>query len=131
MFIQPCFIRKNTKYLIDKLEELGYNYAKNGAGAWFIPLCELRFLGVNLYSNGYYMGINGAWDSDWIDCGTNEDLFLAIAALNDNGNYMQWFTDSKNWYQNKTNDIEIIRFGPGDPIGYHKATVKELVEHFK
>lgn len=131
MFIQPCFIKKNTKYLIDKLEELGYNYAKNGAGPWFIPLCESRFLGVNLYSNGYYMCINGAWSSDWIDCDVNEELFLAIAALNDNGNYMQWFTNGKNWYQNKINDIEIIRFGPGDPIDYHKATIKELIEHFK
>lgn len=56
MFTQACLIRKNTKELVKKLEELGYDYAENGAGVWFIPLCQLCFLGVNLYSKGYYMG---------------------------------------------------------------------------
>lgn len=84
----------------------------------------------------------------FIDCGTNEELFLAIAALRDDSNYMQWFiTDS------------ILSVSYGDSIGndhyftepkgimffwdeywdnatiisgrYHKATVDELIEHFK
>lgn len=64
------------------------------------------------------------------DCGTNESLFLAISALRDNNNYMQWFTDGNHWYQNKIADIEVERFGAGDPIEYHKATVDELINHF-
>lgn len=125
MFIQSCFIRKNTKYLRDKLEELGYAY--NGKSS---KQSELSCLYCCL--SGYYecREIPGRYESP-IDCGTNEELFLAIAALRNNSDYMQWFTNGKNWYQNKTNDIEIIRFGPGDPIGYHKATIKELIEHFK
>lgn len=120
-----CFIRKNTKYLRDKLEELGYSY--NGKSS---NLGELTCLCCCL--SGYYecTEIPGRFESP-IDCGTNDDLFLAIVALRDDGDYMQWFTNDKDWYQNKTNDVEIIRFGPGNPMGYHKATVKELIEHFK
>lgn len=137
MFTQPCFIRKNSKYLIDKLEELGYDYAENGAGAWFIPLCELRFLGVNLYSNGYYMGVNGVWGSDWIDCGTNEDLFLAIAALRDDTDKNQWFKSylfDKFVKCNEDEFHDIIKLKDMSidfKYIYHKATVKELIEHFK
>lgn len=91
MFTQPCFIRKNTKEIIEKLEELGYDYAENGAGAWFIPLCQLEYIGVNLYSKGYYMGVNGVWSNDWYDCGTNERLFIALASLRDDSDNNQWF----------------------------------------
>lgn len=162
MFIQSCFIRKNTKYLIDKLEELGYNYAKNGAGPWFIPLCESLFLGVNLYSNGYYMGINGKWGSNWIDCGTNEELFLAIAALRNDTDKNQWFVipkiktirlqgcfpqtigmdghqqiiDGYKWHLSNEDGISekirsYIENGEDEKFLPHKATVKELIEHFK
>lgn len=84
----------------------------------------------------------------YIHCGTNEELFLAIAALRDDTNENQWFiADSplsvsyddtvgndhyftepkgsmffwdKNW-----NHATIISGS------YHKATVEELIEHFK
>lgn len=85
---------------------------------------------------------------DFIDCGTNEDLFLAIAALRDDSNYMQWFiadsilsvsyddsigndhyfTEPKGimffWDENWDNATIISG-------RYHKATVDELIEHFK
>ncbi len=32
-----------------------------------------------------------------VDCGTNEDLFLAIAALRDDTDKYQWFTDGDKW----------------------------------
>lgn len=83
-----------------------------------------------------------------VDCGTNEELFLAIAALRDDSNYMQWFiTDSilsVSYDDSIGNDHYFI-----EPKGimffwdknwnhatiisgrYHKATVDELIEHFK
>lgn len=75
----------------------------------------------------------------FIDCGTNEELFLAIAALRDDTGDNQLFTNEKG-------DWGIYRDGsdgglPGmDFYGmpndfnlsyYHKATVNELIEHFK
>ncbi len=84
----------------------------------------------------------------FIDCGTNEELFLAIAALRDDSNYMQWFiTDSilsVSYDDSIGNDHYFI-----EPKGimffwdenwnyatiisgrYHKATVNELIEYFK
>lgn len=142
MFIQSCLIRKNTKELVDKIEKLGYDYAENGAGAWFIPLCELNYLAVNLYSKGYYMGVNGKWDDSCYDCGTNEDLFLAMAALRDDTDKNQWFVYDNTDYADEQ-EKEITYFiCKQDSIkdemcinsmyaDCHKATVQELIEHFK
>ena len=90
MFTRPCFIRKNSKYLRDKLEELGYSY--NGKSS---KQSELSCLYCCLFRYYECTEIPGRYESP-IDCGTNENLFLAIAALNANGNYMQWFTNGKN-----------------------------------
>lgn len=141
MFIQPCFIRKNTPELRKKLEELGYRYAQNGYAEWFIPIEDLPYLGVNLYSNGVYMGISGNWNN-WIDCGTNEELFLALAALRDDTDIDQWFIyDSMDaviesfrvyeWFICNEDRIEDMLFYDSHYLNAHKATVQELIEHFK
>lgn len=129
-FKQPCFIRKNTPELRNKLEELGYTYIQCGSAEWFIPIEELEYM-VTYPTSRCYQGCNGYWYEDDFDCGTNEELFLALAALRDDSDYMQWFTDGTEWYQNRQNDIEVIRYGAGSPINFHKATVNELIEHFK
>lgn len=134
MFTQPCFIRKNTPELRKKLEELGYKFS----GADHIELdCIVTFPHHDAFSvfaayhfNIYDDSFKIVW-KEYIDCGTNEELFLALAALKDDSDYMQWFTDGEKWFQNKQNDVEIIRYGAGDPINFHKATVEEIIEHFK
>ena len=129
-FTQSCFIRKNTPELRNKLEELGYTYIQCGSAEWFIPIEELEYL-VTYPTRGYYQGCNGYWHEDDFDCGDNEELFLALAALRDDDNYMQWFTDGEKWYQDRQNDIEVIHYGAGSPINFHKATVEEIIERFK
>lgn len=122
MFITSCFIRKNTPELRKKLEELGYTshiYNNNDANNIYVDKLG-TYISVDIENQPYY-----------IDCGENEELFLALAALHEGSNYMQWFTDGEKWLQNKQNDIEVIRYGAGNPINFHKATVEELIEHFK
>lgn len=135
-FIQPCFIRKNTPKLRNRLEELGY-----------IPPSEIwhdeDFAICTIYRDNKCEYLTFKIDDDfertivpsypYIDCGDNEELFLALAALDRDiySDYMQWFTDGAEWYQNRQNDIEVIRYGAGSPINFHKATVNELIEHFK
>lgn len=142
-FTTPCFIRKNTQELRRGLEELGYeilnsgnttldahNYDGNGSHK---SIEEGRAI-ITSYGNlyGVIYDIDTVTKKGSVDCGTNEELFLAIAALRDGTDkYMQWFTDGNHWYQNKISDREVERFGAGDPISYHKATVNELIEHFK
>jgi hypothetical protein len=133
MFIQSAFIRKNSPYLQEKLKEMGYKtdstsvdtkcIATSSTHNSFTVIAESRFDSTNphvTWNNG-----------NRIDCGDNENLFLAIAALRDDSDYMQWFTDGEKWIQNKQNDIEVIKYGPGNPINFHKATINELIEHFK
>lgn len=134
MFTTSCFIRKNTPELRKKLEELGYKFS----GADHIELdCIVTFPRHGAFSiftayhfNTYDDSFKTVW-KEYIDCRTNEELFIAIAALRADSDYMQWFTDGNKWFQNKQNDIEVIRYGAGNPINFHKATLQELIEYFK
>lgn len=127
-FTTPCFIRKNTPELRKKLEELGY---KN-RNLYFYDCIGVVYDGFDCISQWMFGSI---WDfADCIDCGVNEDLFLAIAALRDDTDKYQWFTDGDKWIQCSEirfstywayNDVDINT----DTI--HKATVNELIEHFK
>lgn len=149
-FTTPCFIRKNTQELRNKLIELGYKSSR------VIDDNEELCLATGL--NKYTHITNEMFDSKdphitWncagrIDCGTNEDLFLALAALRNDTNNNQWFIAESSlsvsfddaigndhyfvepkgrfffWgieYQNST-----IILG-----NFRKATVDELIEHFK
>ena len=125
MFTQSCFIRKNTPELRKKLEELGYTNIPNGRGEWYIPIEELKYL-VTYPISGCYQGCNGYWYEDDFDCGTNEELFLALAALRDDTDKNQWFTDGKLW--EKSNNNLPSRYMQ---LNGHKATVEEIIEHFK
>lgn len=123
MFKQSCFIYKNTPELRQYLDKIGYKYGGK-ASKFDQPYlyCSLdKYFECNTFPARYH-GI--------IDCAENEDLFKAIASLRDDSNYMQWFTNGEKWFQNKQNDIEVIKYGPGNPINFHKATVKELIKFY-
>lgn len=132
MFTQSCFIRKNTSELRNKLEELGYTTSTICKGG---NIATSSILGkYSIISDWQLNSTNPhiTWNNGYrIDCGTNEELFLAIASLRDDRDYMQWFTDGEKWLQNKQNDIEAIRYGKDNHINFYKATVEELIEHFK
>ena len=127
MFTQQCFIRKNTKELVDKLYEIGYRNYGN----------PFQFTDFNiLYTtiDGYYVPYRVQVDSSWIDCGTNEELFLAIASLRDDSDIRQWFTDGEKWVISDIHSLlcmkeyfKIIGFNHKTT---HKATVEELIKHF-
>lgn len=144
-FTTPCFIRKNTPELRKKLEELRYSHGKSKYYADdddnkydFIMCHNGRFFLLSqenhVIRDGHPLKKYGS-----IDCGTNEELFLAIAALRDDTNYMQWFVctsdykefDGKEW---KVGDFD-LNTCPDDFDNilphWRKATVNELIEHFK
>lgn len=123
MFKHSCFIYKNTPELRQYLDTIGYKYGGK-ASKFDQPYlyCSLdKYFECNSFPARYHR---------IIDCAENEDLFLALAALRDDSNYMQWFTDGEKWFQNKQNDTEVIKYGAGNPINFHKATVEELIEFF-
>ncbi len=52
------------------------------------------------------------------DCSDNEELFLALVALRDDSDYMQYF------------EVSLHMSSPVDMIFAHKASVEEIIKHF-
>jgi hypothetical protein len=150
-FTTPCFIRKNTPELRKKLEELGYVknspiWTDNCSIIWAYQYPVKGFDTPNyVIANSFDIPFDkhSLLCGEFIDCGTNEELFLAIAALRDDTDENQWFTDGKDWaYRLRPSYcapcVTIYKTLAFDHIpedfkmeNYHKATVEELIEHFK
>jgi hypothetical protein len=141
-FKQPCFIRKNTPELRKKLEELGYE-ANSYECFWDD---ENRYIITTIGSNGfafYTLCIKNCCileNKEFIDCGDNEELFIAIASLRDDSDINQWFVMDVEEYMNinqgdwfiATDRTKGKHIGTQiDPMYCHKATVEEIIEHFK
>ena len=130
MYTTACFIRKNTKELRDKLGSI------TGTERWLFSL--RNGYGKYIIHNQYIDSSDNSVEDnkcDLIDCGDNEELFLAIAALRDDSNEHQWFVwdfeegdegkgDRWKLYDNDSNWCWWI-------FEVHKATVEELIGHFK
>lgn len=123
-FTTAAFIRRNTPELGKKLEELGY---KNYGNPFQITDDSKLITTID----GEYVPYNVPLDDSFIDCRTNEELFLAIAALRDDTDENQWFTDGYHW-EICPDEVAYINAWI-DKYGFspHKATVEELIEHFK
>lgn len=153
MFTQSAFIKKNTQELREKLRDMGYyvppepfySYKKVHSALRKYKLLPELFYSPYLHADHGLIRPADAFNGEGIDCEENEDLFLALAALRDDSDYMQWF-----WYK----DILLKCIGTGSTItmdglyslrfntqnkGYielmnncvRKATVEELIEHFE
>lgn len=146
-FTTPCFIRKNTQELRRGLEELGYfndspEWTNNCSIIWAYQYPMKGFDTPNYVIPDSFdipFDKHSALCGKFVDCGTNEELFLAIAALRDDTDNNQLFTNGKG-------DWGIYRDGSDGGLSgmdfygmpndfnlsyYHKATVNELIEHFK
>ena len=129
-FTTPCFIRKSTYKLRKKLDELGYRLFGAELNE---DLCIFTSPECGLYNIEFFNNIPHPDETDSVDCGTNEELFLAIAALRDDTDDNQWFTDGNDWFLCRYlkvgmhyQDMPEILFEK-----WYKATVEELIEHFK
>lgn len=135
MFTTLCFIRKNTPELREKLEKLGYSPTQNGYGEWFIPMNELPYLETFPRSKSY-MGRVAYWSTSVIDCGTNEELFLALAALRDDTDKYQQFVciesycDCFDLFHDIGHFAKCITDRMPDSKYWRKATAEEIIEHF-
>ena len=150
-FIQPCYIYKNTESLRENLEKLGYkcNCKFDSNMLWIV--------GNNYFCSNQMLLNNreiGDLVFDKICCGTNEELFLAIAALRDDSDINQWFVLETNLATINNPEIIKLNYGSfikckrdswfidlddnGNPstissrnIPAHKASIDELITYFK
>lgn len=130
MFTTPCFIKKISTELKKKLKELGYR-----------DVGKVRYYGESqyIYCEGgiFYESpctIKARYNT-FIDCGTNEELFIAIASMTDNEyglcDYYIVTDDYKPQYVKGSIHRALPISSVIHPSCYRKATVEELIEHFK
>ena len=142
MFTTPCFIRKNTKELRDKLNAIGHKL--NHGKVWGRCLCvfqtedsdEWRYVASPLLELEDMPNYENS-----IDCGDNEELFLYTAALRDDSDNFQLFFNNKDFdceYPTECIHDEFHMFAIDQDTceridhtdEYHKGTPKELQKHF-
>lgn len=128
-FLTPCFVRADNSAeqlkLIEWLEEIGYKsfgkymYCSNSTTVF------TTFTGLPVI---IYTPI----DDSWFDCGTNIDLFKALAAMNDENDREQWFV-----VEHEGSSDEMVYVNSEDTMAYvqsgsvfRKATAEEIVEYF-
>lgn len=129
-FTTPCFIREDTEYLREKLKKLGYT-----------PFDDDKRDGLVADKSGYmYSILENNLISSTYNCGVNENLFLAIAALRDDTDENQWFImdveiyvdiPKGTWFQSTDRNGGRHVGTQIEALYCHKATVEELIEHFK
>ena len=117
MFTHRCFIRKNTEELRDKLHSLGY----------VICTCAtMDSLSDGLYTfNGVVHSLfDDSNPNDSVDCLDNEELFLAVAAVRDDSEADQYYTDGRIWEKSIHNEPSEYMKRNG-----RKATPNELLKY--
>lgn len=123
MFTGSCYIRKISKDLSKKLESLGYKDSK------FVVFASPEITATYCKSGKYAVTVENPALLNAIDCGENEELFLSIAALRDDNDYMQYF---------KAAEVDRLLLCRDKCIEdcttfhelYRKLTPEELIEHF-
>lgn len=124
-FTTPCFVRvedpAERKKLIEWLEEIGYTHLP------FISESDK----ISTDANGM-IWLTDANRGGAYDCGTNVDLFRALAAMNDENDREQWFVVDDGFEEEIVCSKSEVDY---DYIlscyDHHKATAEEIVEYFK
>lgn len=140
MFKTKCFIRKNTPELRSKLKDMGYRvcrcteettavYLMAGHGDIHAVHDEL----VDIFEDEVKSGA-----CKLIDCGDNELLFLALAAMRDDTDKDQLFTNGIDWAikREATRGLglpgfEYLSFPRDVNTPLHKATEEEIMNYFQ
>ena len=164
-FQVDCFIRKNSKELRDKLEKLGHTICKccefDGAD-WLEVSCNAK-MQYSVHGIGYtekegeiYGDITQEEVFQYflktttsIDCGENEELFLALAALRDDTPINSFYYFKERLCKCEKLELKDLNFNTGryyykcrsidNPMicfcceekDLQKATVEEIIQHFK
>lgn len=135
-FIQPCFIRKNTPELINKLISLGYvkalfdeEYTKSEAYGLIVDQGDIAPLEHAMQEMELMFTYN------FVDCSYNEELFIALASMTDDEyglcDYYIVTDDCYPAYEKGSIHRALPISSVIHPSCYRKATAEELIKHFK
>lgn len=124
-FTTSCFVRvdgpEKLKKLIECLEGIGYKKAGRFHGEYVIAT------GGNIYTAVIVRALD-----PFIDCGTNVELFRALAAMNDENDREQWFVVDDGFEEEMVCSKSEVDY---DYIlscyDHRKATTEEIISYFK
>lgn len=128
-YLGKCYINfYNKKFSIDDLTndlKRWLNY-KDGRGG--IESSEVKMYLICKGGYFFWSGFEPNPEEGYINCDDNVNMFLAIAALRDDTDINQWFVDDNiGIWECSENELSSRYM----QMEGHKATVKEIIEHFK
>lgn len=136
MFTCNCLIRKDTKHIRDTLRKYGYKgitLSKNKYNALMVtkrsivgmPISTTMEDGTEWHIDKYLK-----WNPQVYDCGDNENLFLALASMNDNKIDYSWFVgaDGNIFFIENSTDEQRLQLLSGN---IKRASKEQLITHFK
>lgn len=140
MFTTKCFIRKNTPELRGKLKKMGYRVCRCAEETTAVYLMAghgdihaVHDESVDIFENEVKSGT-----CKLVDCGDNEQLFIALAAMRDDTDKDQLFTNGIDWAIKREAarnlglpGFEYLSFPRDMDTPLHKATKEEIIEQFK
>lgn len=140
MFTTKCFIRKNTPELRGKLEKMGYRVCRCTGEATAVYLMAghgdihaVHDESVDIFEDEVKSGT-----CKLIDCWDNEFLFLALAAMRDDTDNDQLFTNGIDWAIKREAarnlglpGFEYLTFPRDVDTPLHKATKEEIMNCFQ
>ena len=130
------FIQKISQQLTDKLNELGYEDCWSG----YIHTQEVKTMIFVFDGKWSLSGFPQRAQDEFIDCGTNEELFLALAEYDKKLVRNQWFICQEEYLGNNLRVVPVGEWQKNtsrDKLTYslkrlwRKATIEEIIEHFK
>ena len=140
MFTTKCFIRKNTPELRGKLKKMGYRVCRCAEETTAVYLMAghgdihaVHYEELDIFADEVKSG-----KCKLIDCGDNEQLFLALAAMRDDTDNDQLFTNGIDWAIKRKAarnlglpGFEYLSFPRDVDTPLHKATKEEILNFFK
>ena len=131
MFTTPCFVNKNSELVINFLEKLGYKKSNITPDQCKNLCCFTTDDGEPFYANyDNYDVTEILCNKKVINCANNFYLFCALAALRDDSDYKQWFTDGRHWENCPEEKADLYSWESYYKTTPHKASVEELTEYF-
>ena len=131
MFTTPCYVNKNSEFIINFLEKLGYKKSNITPDQCKNLCCFTTGDSEPFYTNcDNYDVTEILCNKKVIDCANNFYLFCALAALRDDSDYKQWFTDGYHWENCPEEKADLYSWESYYKTTPHKASVEELTEYF-
>lgn len=140
MFTTKCFIRMNTPELRSKLKDMGYRVCRctEETTAVYLMAGHGDIHAVHDESVDIFEDEVKSGTCKLIDCGDNEFLFIALAAMRDDTDKDQLFTNGIDWAIKREAarglglpGFEYLSFPRDINTPLHKATIEEIMEQFK